>query len=120
MKPPNSGHPEQQTCHEKRTKHLVPNVTIFFKLPPNSGHLSITDKFFKTRRCPLFRVSPQIFLGSVISFSLHKTIRKNKRTVYGEHVSQEVLSFFPLQRKFHLQKRGKVAKGKTLGEAIKQ
>ena len=26
----------------------------FFKLPPNSGQLSITDKFFKTRRCLLF------------------------------------------------------------------
>ena len=25
------------------------------KLTPNNGHLSITDKFFKTRRCPLFR-----------------------------------------------------------------
>ena len=24
-------------------------------LPPNSGHLSITDKYFETRRCPLFR-----------------------------------------------------------------
>ena len=55
VKPPNSGHPKQQTCHEQRTKRLVPNVTIFFKLPPNSGRLSITDKFFKTRRCLLFR-----------------------------------------------------------------
>ena len=32
-------------------------MTIFLKLPPNSGHLSITDKYLKTRRCPLFRVS---------------------------------------------------------------
>ena len=47
MKPPNRGHPKQRTCHEQQTKHLVPNVTIFFKLPPNSGHLSIMDKFFK-------------------------------------------------------------------------
>ena len=31
-------------------------MTIFSKLPLNSGHLSITDKFLKTRRCPLFRV----------------------------------------------------------------
>ena len=31
-------------------------MTIFFKLPPNSGHLSITDNFFKTRKCPLLRV----------------------------------------------------------------
>ena len=30
-------------------------MTISVKLPPNSGHLLITDKFFKTRRCPLFR-----------------------------------------------------------------
>ena len=30
-------------------------MTIFFKLPPNSGRLSITDKFLKTRRCPLLR-----------------------------------------------------------------
>ena len=29
-------------------------MTIFFKLPPNGGHLSITEKFLKTRRCPLF------------------------------------------------------------------
>ena len=49
VKPPNSGHLKQQACHEQRTKHLVPNVTIFFKLPPNSGHLSITDKLFKTQ-----------------------------------------------------------------------
>ena len=32
-------------------------MTIFVKLPPNSGHLLITDKLFKTRRCPLFRGS---------------------------------------------------------------
>ena len=30
-------------------------MAIFVKLPPNSGHLLITDKFFNTRRCPLFR-----------------------------------------------------------------
>ena len=55
MKPPNSGHPKQRTCFEQRTKCLVPNITIFAKLSPNSGHLLITDTFFKTRRCPLFR-----------------------------------------------------------------
>ena len=27
---------------------------MFLKLPPNSGYLSVTDKFFKARRCPLF------------------------------------------------------------------
>ena len=30
-------------------------MTVYVKLPPNSGHLSITDKSFKNRRCPLFR-----------------------------------------------------------------
>ena len=30
-------------------------MTIFLKLPPNSGNFSITDKLFKTRRCPLLR-----------------------------------------------------------------
>ena len=30
-------------------------MIIFVKFTPNSGHLSITDKYFKTRRCPLFR-----------------------------------------------------------------
>ena len=30
-------------------------MTIFVKLPPNSVHLQITDKFFKIRMCPLFR-----------------------------------------------------------------
>ena len=30
-------------------------MTIFLKLPPNSGHLSITDKFFETQRYLLFR-----------------------------------------------------------------
>ena len=56
MKTLNSRHPKQRSCHEQRTKHLVPIVTIFSKLPLSSGHLSITDKFLKTRRCPLFRV----------------------------------------------------------------
>ena len=28
---------------------------IFVRLPPNSGHLLITDKTLKTRKCPLFR-----------------------------------------------------------------
>ena len=31
-------------------------MTIFVKLPPKSGHLTLTtEKFFKARRCPLFR-----------------------------------------------------------------
>ena len=55
VKPPNSGYSNEWICHEYRTKYLVPNVTILFKLPPNTEHLSIRDKYFKTRRCPLFR-----------------------------------------------------------------
>ena len=45
-------------------------MTIFFKLPSNSGHLSITDKFFKTRRCPLFR-------GLTIVLRCHKKVYHN-------------------------------------------
>ena len=30
-------------------------MTIFVKLPPNSGHFLIKDKFIKTHRYPLFR-----------------------------------------------------------------
>ena len=29
-------------------------MTIFLKLPPNSGHVSMTEKIFKTSRCSLF------------------------------------------------------------------
>ena len=46
----NSGH-----VLSSRQYVLVPNLTIFFKLPPNSGHHSTMDKFFKTRGCPLSR-----------------------------------------------------------------
>ena len=30
-------------------------MTVYVKLPPNSGHLSIRDKFIKVRSCTLFR-----------------------------------------------------------------
>ena len=30
-------------------------MTVFVKLPASIGHLSVTDIFFKTRECPLFR-----------------------------------------------------------------
>ena len=63
---PNSDHPKQQTCLKQRTNFLVPNAKIFVKLLPNSGHLSVTDKFCKTRRCPLFRGFT--VLRSMISF----------------------------------------------------
>ena len=50
-----------QHWYEKQNRALfmdhtvVPNLTIFLKLPLSSRHHSITDKFFKTRSCPLFR-----------------------------------------------------------------
>ena len=44
-------------------------MRIFLKLPPNSRHLSITDKFVKTRRCPLFRGFPVLPL---LSYSNHQ------------------------------------------------
>ena len=47
MKPSISGHPESRTCLEKRTKCLVPNVTVFVKLPPNTGNLFIADKVLR-------------------------------------------------------------------------
>ena len=47
VKPPHSGHPKQRTCFEYRTKCLVPNVAIFVKLPPNSGHLLIKNNFLR-------------------------------------------------------------------------
>ena len=30
-------------------------MTVYVKLPPNRGHVSIMGVFFKTRRCLLFR-----------------------------------------------------------------
>ena len=41
-------------------------MRIFFKFPPNSRHLSITDKLFKTRRCPLFRGFTVLTLSNFI------------------------------------------------------
>ena len=49
-------------------KKLSPKCEIFLKLPPNSGYLSITDYFFKTRRCPLFRVLLYLQLSLFWSF----------------------------------------------------
>ena len=76
MKPPNGRHPKWMSavngvdamdgCHECQGVDAINggksvmshmDVTIIFKLPPTSGHLSMTDKFFKARRCPLFRGS---------------------------------------------------------------
>ena len=41
------------------SKKIADKLLIILKSntvkPPNSGHLSITDKFCKTCRCPLFR-----------------------------------------------------------------
>ena len=58
---PNCGHAMNRGKNGK-------NSGIYFWLTPNSGHLSIMDKFFKTRRCPLFRgftvFSEHLFLGA--------------------------------------------------------
>ena len=50
-----SGHPQIANMSWIADNHLVANVTIFFKWSPHNGHLSITENFFKIRRCPLFR-----------------------------------------------------------------
>ena len=43
-------------------------MTVYVKLPSNSGHLSITDK--KTRRCPLFWGFIVLSLVFVYNFDL--------------------------------------------------
>ena len=47
------------SAHAMNSGEKIPYVTIFLKLPPNSGHFSRAEKFLKTdaqiRRCPLFR-----------------------------------------------------------------
>ena len=63
-------HSKYDTCIGYRTKRLVSNVTIFVKLPLNTGHLSITYKFFKTRRCPLVRGFTVQINGRKISFNI--------------------------------------------------
>ena len=77
--------------------------------------LLISDKF-----TIIIIVIGIIWGGSVILFSLHKTTCENTRTVHRKHVSQEVLSFFHLQRNVIYEKSRELAKGKGLGEAIKQ
>ena len=81
---PNSVHPKQRTCDEQQTKHLVPNVTIFFKLPLNSKHLSTTDKFFKTGRCPLLRGFTVLYFLCIIfiNFLLCFLSSQTKALVY--------------------------------------
>ena len=46
---PNSGH------FLNSRQNVQSNVTVYVKLLSSSGHLSITDKVFKTRKYPLFR-----------------------------------------------------------------
>ena len=69
VKPPNSGHPKQRTCLQQPTKCLVPIVTIFAKLPPNSGDLLIMENFLKSGRCPLFRGFTVYFFCFELKFS---------------------------------------------------
>ena len=70
VKLPNSGHPKQQSCLEQWTKCLVPNVTIFVKLPPNNGYLLITDKFFKIHRCSAIQRFQLLSLFVILYHSL--------------------------------------------------
>ena len=77
VKPSNSGHPKQWTCLEQRAKRSVPNMTICDKLPLNSRHLSITDNFFQTRRCPLFRgFTVSLIWQTVLILSLSRLQRR--------------------------------------------
>ena len=63
---------EAPSRHEVRLAPLDTNPVFqnlkgnLFKLPPNSGHLSTTDKFFKTRRYPLFRGSIVLMFDKII------------------------------------------------------
>ena len=50
-------------------------MTVYVKLPPDSEHLSITDKFFKTRRCPLFGGFIVLSLVFAYNFDLTKFFR---------------------------------------------
>ena len=82
VKPPNSEHTKQRTCLEQRTKYFVPNVTISVKLPLNSGHLLITDKFFKTRSCVIFRgLTVHIILQKYKTTKISKLQRRVKEPV---------------------------------------
>ena len=46
---------KSNTVKNEVDQTFSPKCDNLFKSPPNSGHLSITDKFFKTPRRPLFR-----------------------------------------------------------------
>ena len=109
VKPPNSEHCKQRICLEQQTNCLVPNVTIFVKLPPNSGHLSVTDKFFKTRRCPLFRgftvfyVASKVgvfFLCELFNFNFDDINLACKISNFFNHAREEYMMRVLKQRKF--------------------
>ena len=78
MKPPNSGHALNSG------QNVVPNVTIFFKLPPNSGHLSITDKFLRPVDVRYSEVSP--YFANQLTYEIyilivHKSIFQKTLTL---------------------------------------
>ena len=77
VKPPKAGIPNSRLAMNNENKTLSPRCDNFFKIHPNSRHLSITDKFFKTCRCPLFRD----FTIYVCHWSFN-TVRDQSSSVY--------------------------------------
>ena len=59
-------------------------MTIFVKLPPNNEHLLIMDKYFKTRRCPLFR-------GFTV-FEKHRCTRRLLSTIWNDNFFRKKLA----------------------------
>ena len=83
-------------------------MTIFFKLPLNSRHLSITDKFFKTSRFLLFRgftvISIIFYFFSKCLFSVIMTITVNSNYFHKLHfwIILHYLNFeFDLYHHYH-------------------
>ena len=65
-------------------------MRAYVKLPPNSGHLSITDNFFKSRRCPLFRA---FAVPEILNFSGKQWQRNNFFRPIGVLTSLSVIIF---------------------------
>ena len=59
-------------------------MTIFVKLPPNNEYLLIMDKYFKTRRCPLFR-------GFTV-FEKHRCTRRLLSTIWNDNLFRKKLT----------------------------
>ena len=64
-----------------------PKCDNFVKLPANSRHLLTTDKFFKTRRCPLFR-------GFTVEKNLNKSFSVYKNLCLYKSISYTSVQIF--------------------------